>query len=226
MGTVYTSSSVCGIQAHARQSPIFAIATLPAEGRDDPRSSALNVGDWVSKPLDMDHLVKILTKSIVRGCNAAARSSKASCVPYTFDRDGFYPIIIVYDREKRTKTAEEIREELRDLIVQEGITKEVIVGVPDRMIENWILADWETVSNQGKFKGNCPGTIEGKNGKSLICQFLPKGCYYHETIEGVDWFQRVRQQVLYNKSRSFRQFANALAAIKCEWCRAIVCNNL
>ncbi len=176
-------------------------------------------------------LQKICPGSPIRrlNCNgetvelAAAAKRAASLIRLI--GNAFYPIIIVFDREKRTETAEEIRQELRDLISQEGITTEVIVGVPDRMIENWILGDWETVSTHGKFGGNRPDTIEGKNGKSLISRLLPRGRYYHETIEGVDWFLRGRPEVLYNKSESFRQFADALTTVKCEWFHPIVCNS-
>ncbi len=176
-------------------------------------------------------LQKICPGSPVRrlNCNGEAveliAAAKRAASLIRLIGDGFYPIIIVFDREKRSKTAEKIREELRDLISREGITTEVIVGVPDRMIENWILADWETVSTQGQLGGNRPDTVEGRNGKSLICRSLPRGRYYHETIEGVDWFLRVRPQIVYDRSESFRQFLDCVTAVNCEWFRQVVCDN-
>jgi len=131
--------------------------------------------------------------------------------------NAFYPIVMVFDREKRPDSSEKIEKELLRLILQEGITTEVIIGVPDRMIENWTLADWDTVSTHGQLKGKRPDTIEGKNGKSIICKLLPKSRYYHETIEGVDWFLRAKAEILYETSRSFERFADALASINCAW---------
>ncbi len=42
------------------------MSTDPARGREDPRSFRLNVLDWFAKPLDIDRLVQMLNKPIVR----------------------------------------------------------------------------------------------------------------------------------------------------------------
>ncbi len=55
-----------------------------------------------------------------------------------------YPIVIVIGREKRIETSEEIKEALRVELNNLGVVNQVIIGVSDRIIENWILADWDS----------------------------------------------------------------------------------
>jgi PAS domain S-box-containing protein len=47
-------------KAHHRDTPIIVIAGDPDRGRTDVRSSQLNVLEWLSKPLDVEHLVRTL----------------------------------------------------------------------------------------------------------------------------------------------------------------------
>lgn len=129
----------------------------------------------------------------------------------------YYPIIVIFDREKRQDSADQVRQELYELIAKEGVCSQVIVGVPDRMIENWILASWNTISTRCQFKGARPGIIEGQNGKSLIKRKLPKGRYYHETIEGVDWFVHSDACEIYTNSSSFKTFADSVSSLNCKW---------
>jgi PAS domain S-box-containing protein len=42
--------------------PIIVVSVNPSRGREDPRSSQLNVFQWLSKPVDFDHLIKVLPK--------------------------------------------------------------------------------------------------------------------------------------------------------------------
>jgi len=46
--------------AHHRDTPIIVIAGDPDRGRNDVRSSHLNILDWLRKPLDFEHLVQVL----------------------------------------------------------------------------------------------------------------------------------------------------------------------
>ena len=54
------------------------------------------------------------------------------------------PIIVVLDREKREQSSIEMENELLGHLKNEDIHSDVIIGVPDREIENWILADYES----------------------------------------------------------------------------------
>jgi DNA-binding response OmpR family regulator len=44
------------------QTPIIVVSADPSPGRQDQRSSKLNVLDWLHKPVDFGHLMRILTK--------------------------------------------------------------------------------------------------------------------------------------------------------------------
>lgn len=53
-------------QAQYRDTPIIVISGDSSRGRDDARSSRLNVLDWLNKPVDFEHLVRTLRMSIAR----------------------------------------------------------------------------------------------------------------------------------------------------------------
>ncbi len=48
-----------------RDTPIIVVSADPSRGREDLRSSKLNVLDWLNKPVDFDRLMRTLAKSIV-----------------------------------------------------------------------------------------------------------------------------------------------------------------
>jgi DNA-binding response OmpR family regulator len=50
--------------AHHSDTPIIVIAGDPDRGRSDIRSSHLNVLEWLSKPLDFEHLVQVLKAAL------------------------------------------------------------------------------------------------------------------------------------------------------------------
>ncbi|MBF0520141.1 MAG: DUF4276 family protein [Nitrospirae bacterium] len=130
----------------------------------------------------------------------------------------YYPFVIIYDREDRSDSVEIIREELERLIKSEGINDDIVIGIPDRMIENWLLADWLNTQQQGKLMTTKEmKTFEGNNGKATILKHLPKGSRYHETVEGVNWFLKADVKNIYKNSHSFRLFANVLQNISCSW---------
>ncbi|MEN6458582.1 MAG: hypothetical protein ABFC63_06590 [Thermoguttaceae bacterium] len=132
--------------------------------------------------------------------------------------NSYYPFVIVFDRESRTTAAMNLAKDIESQLRSEGITDELIIGVPDRMIENWILADWANAKAKGAFvESRPPASIEGTNGKGVVMKSLPRGGRYHETIEGVDWFIACNPSTLCSKSLSFRHFAHQLRALGCSW---------
>jgi PAS domain S-box-containing protein len=60
-------------QAKYHDTPIIVISGDPGRGRDDVRSSKLNVSDWLGKPVDFEHLVQVLTASIASESNERPR---------------------------------------------------------------------------------------------------------------------------------------------------------
>lgn len=131
----------------------------------------------------------------------------------------YYPFVIIFDREERKESSSRVAEVLRELILSEGIVDDLVIGVPDRMIENWLLADWATVQSLGKLKTPKSQIFEGCNGKAAIKKLLPKGNTYQETVQGVEWFSAVNVNALFRNSSSFYHFVNELEHLDCLWLR-------
>lgn len=133
----------------------------------------------------------------------------------------YFPFIIVFDREERRETAEQVKALLEKSIRDEGVNDQLVFGIPDRMIENWILADWANCQTKGclknRLKSEC--AFEGRNGKSDIRKFLPRDGRYQETIEGVDWFVTADPNTIAQYSCSFREFLVGISRLRCKWLR-------
>jgi DNA-binding response OmpR family regulator len=54
------------MQPQYHNTPIVVVSADPKRGRDDKRSSALNVLDWLKKPVDTERLLQVLNRPIVR----------------------------------------------------------------------------------------------------------------------------------------------------------------
>lgn len=127
-----------------------------------------------------------------------------------------YPIVIVLDREMREESCDVIQQKLTELLNAKGHQGQFIVGVADRMTENWILASWVAICAESAVHRPYDGPSEGVDGKALIRTLLPAGESYHETTIGVDLFLRCDVQTMYRESPSFRSFLDMIS-IKCWW---------
>lgn len=126
-----------------------------------------------------------------------------------------YPIIIVVDREDREMTVAEIEVKLKEEIEKNGIKDDVRIGVCDRMIENWILSDWETFAETCKSENNIkPANTEGMKGKAFIKKVYPN---YQETTDGVNMLLKANPKKMYDNSDSFKKFTTQIADINCDW---------
>jgi len=124
----------------------------------------------------------------------------------------YYPIIILIDKEERPLTFEQIADELMVKLIEEDITdQDIRIGVADRMIENWIIADWEKLT--GTMDGK-PINTEGISGSGHIKK--AKGSY-DKIIDGVDFFLSARPQVILANSLSYKCFINQLSDINCRY---------
>ncbi len=130
----------------------------------------------------------------------------------------FSPIIVIIDREARDAPSSKIRRDLSALLTQEHINVPIVVGVPDRMIENWILADAGTFATIINRKSNAISeSFEGTAGEARLKELLPDNITYVKTIQGVEWFKSCDADTICQNSASFREFANAIADVKCPW---------
>jgi hypothetical protein len=128
----------------------------------------------------------------------------------------YYPIFILIDREDREQTPQQIIDALEEEIRSEGIKDDVRIGVCDRMIENWTLADWQSFKKSiGIDKATItPLEIEGCNGKAKVKKFYPN---YQETTDGVSFFLNANPAVIFKNSESFRIFISKTKDINCFW---------
>lgn len=130
----------------------------------------------------------------------------------------YSPLIVIFDRERRQETVTEIREEFLKHLSKEGIDTQVIVGIPDRDIENWILADYATFADAAKIDAELiPQSFEGEKGKSIIKKLNQSDQPYVETVHGVTWLKSCRPDIMRKNSPSFAEFADALNDLSCWW---------
>lgn len=123
----------------------------------------------------------------------------------------YYPIIVVIDREDRQEDCVTIIDNLMDELKQKGHEHEDIrISVADKMIENWIIADWELIGNiQEK-----PEVTDSLNGASEIKKKLGA---YGKTTDGVKLFLNANPVKVYNNSPSFKRFVDNLEDIDCYY---------
>ena len=128
------------------------------------------------------------------------------------------PLVVVFDRERRTDTAQMIEVNLSEILEHEAIQVPIVVGVADRHIENWILADYETFARSAGISKSVPvRSFEGKKGKSAVKRALGANRSYVETIDGVTWLTAARPTVVAQNSPSFKRLAEALVSLQCRW---------
>jgi hypothetical protein len=127
------------------------------------------------------------------------------------------PIVIIIDREERSDAASAVAKTLLDLLRARQIQDEIILGVADRNMETWILAD-KTVLTKLRPKLD-PKSYEGEDGKRVLKEWLKP---YHETVQGVDLLKQCSPARM-SRSASFRTFFGELSAHSkvrtCWWIR-------
>lgn len=127
-----------------------------------------------------------------------------------------YPIIILVDREERIDSSQTLVDQLHQALIEEGVgDHDLRIGFPDRMIENWIIADFNLI---GKLEDK-PNNTDGVNGVSIIKKI--KGSY-SKVIDGVQLLNSIDREIVYKESPSFRDFVAALNGFDCEYLRDLL----
>ena len=178
---------------------------------------------FVDGHMELKILKKLGVKTKVVRTNLNGKKVKITAIAKKISSDiralnGRYsPLIILIDREGREETADEIIQKLKAELHAESIEGNVIVGVADRMIENWILADWETFVREIEPKPKKDyGSFVGKRGKSIVKKYMPS---YQETTDGVRLFCKSRSSVIRANSDSFNKFISQIMELNydCYW---------
>jgi len=122
-----------------------------------------------------------------------------------------YPIIVVIDRENRLEDCATIVDNLKKELIENGHENEDIrISVADKMIENWIIADWKLIDDIK----NKPEVTDSLNGSSEIKKKLGS---YGKTTDGVNLFLKANPSIIYNNSPSFKSFIDTLEGIDCYY---------
>jgi len=122
-----------------------------------------------------------------------------------------YPIIILVDKESRKISCKEMISKLEASIKSEGINNlDFRVGVADRMLENWIIADWAKL----KTKKGKPSSTDCINGCGQLKELIGS---YGKTTDCVEMFLNADIKKIYKNSPSFKIFADKIADINCDY---------
>lgn len=128
-------------------------------------------------------------------------------------------VFVIVDREGRDISSSVLEESLLNRLTELGAQGSISVHVPDRMIENWILADHDACAAE-HLDVDLPGSAEGCSGKSVI-----KGAFrqtrqaYSERIDGVRLLTSCKPEVIAQNSPSFARLHEQLAPVvsTCRW---------
>lgn len=125
-----------------------------------------------------------------------------------------YPIVILTDREKRSDDfltiVAELKREILEQLASKNMTADIRIGIADRMIENWILADAEALDNPPEI----PAETDDFGGKGLMKKIMPT---YSETADGPALFFKANPAKMYENSPSFKHFADQLEDLNCPY---------
>ena len=127
-----------------------------------------------------------------------------------------YPIIIIFDRERRESNCQELASELTNELFARGIDVcNLVLGIADRTIENWILSDPVTLDAFYPGRSNCY-CADGKFGKSILAKSLAPVEAYNETTTGVELLRSMNPQEARLRSPSLDRFLDQLE-LPCWW---------
>lgn len=105
-----------------------------------------------------------------------------------------YPLVIIFDRERRVETCAQLELDLRADLKNRGVDNDsLIIGIADRTTENWILADRATLAQQYP-KCAFPKGDDGDFGKSVLSKALKPVDIYNETTTGVSLLKSLNPQ--------------------------------
>lgn len=142
--------------------------------------------------------------------------AKRICTLIRLLNNKYYPIFVIIDREDREESVSQIIADLESEFKKVGIKEDVRIGVCDRMIENWTLADWDSFKRSTGIDENMirPILFEGTQGKTKVKKYYPN---YQETTDGVEFFLKANPAIMFENSDSFKIFVSKIKDIDCFW---------
>lgn len=125
-----------------------------------------------------------------------------------------HPIIVIFDREKREKSCNEIENEVIDEMNCRGLNEhDIRVFVADRESEDWYLKDIDSIC---KHYG-LPKPLSNLKGKGGIEKLISPVTAYHETTIGVDLFFIVQHEIVAGKCKTFKKLLESAIDVNCRY---------
>jgi hypothetical protein len=121
-------------------------------------------------------------------------------------------VIVLTDFEDRREDYERFLSRIQTAFDSAHLGLPVVVAVPNRMIENWYLADIAYLSTKKKYlkRKLKQKSYEGTHGKRELRRCFVKGIDYCETKHGPELFSLIRIPVARTNSASLRHFLRLL----------------
>lgn len=150
------------------------------------------------------------------GCNGdaveIARMCDFICTQIRLMSNRYYPIFIVFDREKRNDSRETLRTRMISELQNRGFgDQDIRIFIADREFEDWYLMDSDGIRNH---YGLVPMRIRG-TGKSGMVNLLGQKHQYIETGIGVEIFDIIDKKKLSDSCGEFKAMMDAGAEIGC-----------
>ncbi len=124
-----------------------------------------------------------------------------------------YPIIILFDREKRVETSDEISDRVVSILGERGLCDhDIRVFVADREVEDWYLGDIEGICRH--YNIAVPASIG--TGKSGLAMAIRSAVDYHETTIGVELFGVISKTMVAERCPQFSRMMRLAAEIDCD----------
>ncbi len=127
----------------------------------------------------------------------------------------YYPIFVIFDRENRKETHEEIVRILIDHLTDLKVPlDQFVIGVADRKIESWIAP---FIDLDGSILSEAKQSYDEINCLGVLTERLKEsGNHYHKSTTGCHLFCNINPVSLAKISPSFKHFYDQ-AKLHCSW---------
>lgn len=127
-------------------------------------------------------------------------------------------IILMLDLEMRKLSCDEFKENLCSELKKHDFGTEISFVIPNRMIENWYLADIAFLSKKKVFLKDSikQKNFEGTNGKDELKRIFKKEYSYSETNHGPQLFILIRDNIAVKNSPSYKKFLIEVGILNTE----------
>ena len=124
----------------------------------------------------------------------------------------YRPVFVVVDRESRRQSSKEMETSIINELIKLGVeVRDLVVSVPDRMLENWIIAGNPVSENGRNILLTSDLNHDGTNGKVKLKKLLKdQNISYYELGNGIELFCNMNMKDAVARSASFCRLYSVL----------------